>query len=107
MKTIVLATAFATLATSAFAGPAVVGYSEYAVEARTFEVQVGVQLPINDQFMFTPSLVGFGTSKNFAFSYANFNVTYNLNDNIDLYVDLDTDKNFNYAETTLGLAFSF
>jgi len=107
MKSIVLATAFAALATTAFAGPAVVGYSKYAVEAQTFELQVGVQLPMNDQFTFTPSLVGFGTSDTFAFDHAKFNITYNLNHNIHFYANLNTDENFKYAETTLGLAFRF
>jgi hypothetical protein len=126
MKTLLLSGAVALAFTSvAFAGgtvrpepnpayvdatPAVstafVGSLEYAIEADEFEATAGMEIGI-DRFTVTPTVIMNDTLGEFEFSSMELEVSYDLNENVDLYVMVETDEDFDYEETTLGVAFRF
>ena len=110
MKSVMItATALVAMATVATAAdrPTVVGYSEYAVEAQTFELGAGAEFIVADGLILTPTVVGFGTSDDFAFDHAEVKASYGLNENLDLYGKVKTDSDLKYSETVLGVAFQF
>jgi hypothetical protein len=125
MKTLLMATAMTFAGTMAFAGGAVtpqpnplyvdatpnvsttfVGSLEYAIEAETFEATAGMEFGI-DQWTITPVIVMNDEFGDFDFSSAELNVSYDASENVDLYITFETDADFDYAETTLGVAFRF
>ena len=110
MKNIMLATvALTAMVTMASAGdrPTIVGYSEYAVEAQSFEAGVGTELLIGNKLLVTPMVSGSGSGEDFAFDHAEVKAKSGLNENVDLYGKITTDSDLNYAETTIGVAFQF
>lgn len=110
MKSVMLAAA-ALVATISFAAaaerPVILGYTEYAVEAETFEVGVGTEFAVGEKVTVAPLAIGFGPDEDFAFDRLEVRVTYDLNDNVDLYTELKTDEDLNYDETLVGVAFRF
>lgn len=109
MKSVMIAAAaLVATATVAMADtPTFVGYSEYAVEAQTFELGAGAEFIIADGLILTPTLVGFGTSSDFDFNRAELKASYGLNENINLYGKVKTDADFKYDEAVVGVAFQF
>ncbi len=110
MKSVMIAaaaiTAMATMA-SAADRPTIVGYSEYAVEAETFELGAGAELIVADRLIVTPTVIGFGTTDDFNFDRLEVKASYGLNENVDLYGKIKTDDELNYAETVIGASFQF
>lgn len=108
MKTTLMATAAVfAMAGFAVAQPTVVGYGEYSVEAQTFETGIGAEFIVADSVLITPMIVGSGDVDAFDFDHAEVKASYGLNENIDLYGKVKSDADFNYAETTVGVAFQF
>ena len=110
MKSVMIAAAaLVATVTMASAGerPTILGYSEYAVEAETFEVGAGAEFIVADRLIVTPMVVGFGASDDFDFDRLEVKALYGVNDNVDLYGTIETDDELNYAETTVGVAFQF
>lgn len=110
MKSIMLATAAlamtATVATAADR-PTIVGYSEYAVEAETFELGTGAEFIVADRLIVTPTVIGFGTTDDFNFDRLEVKASYGLSENVDLYGKIKTDDELNYSETVIGASFQF
>lgn len=108
MKSVMIAAALIATATVATAEvPTFVGYSEYAVEAETFELGAGAEFIVADGLILTPTLIGFGTSKDFDFNRAELNASYGLNENVGLYGKLKTNADFEYDEAVIGASFQF
>lgn len=110
MKSVMIAAA-ALVAMTSFAAaaerPIILGYSEYAVEAETFELGAGAEFIVNDRLIVKTMVVGFGTDEDFQFDRLELNTSYGINENVDLYGKLETDEDLNYSETTLGVALQF
>jgi hypothetical protein len=110
MKTILMATA-AVVAMTTFASaadrPTIIGYTEYSVEAETYEVGLGTEFIVGDMLLISPKMVSFGTSEDFTFDHAEVKASYGVNGNVDVYAKVTTDADFNYAETTVGVSFQF
>ncbi len=110
MKSVMIAaaaiTAMATMA-SAADRPTFLAYSEYAIEAETFELGAGAEFIVADRVIVTPMLIGFGTNEDFAFDRAELKASYGVNENVDLYGKIATDSDLNYEEATVGVAFQF
>lgn len=109
MKSVMIATAaLVTMAGVAMAEtPSFVGYSEYAVEAKSFEVGAGAEVYLAKGFYLTPMVVGSGPSNDFTFDHAEVKATYILNENVNVYGKVKTDSDFNYDEAIVGVAFQF
>ncbi len=109
MKSVMIAAAaFATMATMASAeAPTFLGYSEYAIEAETFELGAGAEFIVADSLILTPMVIGFGTTEDFQFDRAELKASYGLNENVGLYGKIKTDSDLNYSETVLGASFQF
>lgn len=110
MKSVMIAAvAVLGMATVASAGERLplIGYSEYAVEAQTFELGVGTEFVVADKLVIAPAIVGFGPSDDFNFDRLEVKASYGLNDKVDLYGKVETDADLHYAETTVGVAFRF
>lgn len=110
MKTAIFATALAITSTAASAeglALAFAGNAEYAVEAETFETNLGAVIGVMPSLTFAPSVTFAGNSDNFEFTGVEVGATYNLTSNFDLYGVVEADKDFNHSETTIGVAFSF
>lgn len=109
MKTfaIVAATALALSATAATAGDlAFLGGLEYTTEAEVFEATAGVEYATNG-FTFTPLIVMNDAANDFDFVSAELTVGYDLGKNVNAYVTVESDADWNHAETTLGVALRF
>jgi len=111
MKKILIAAAVAVFATVGAASAqdyAIVGSSEWAIEAKTLETNVGVDFYVND-FTFTPSVDVDYTSatKNMAFTGVNFNVGYAVSDQSTVYLKVEADRDFKYEEAYVGVSFKF
>ena len=109
MKAILMTTtAFVAMAGVASAEtPTAVGYSEYAVEAKTFELGAGAEFIVADGLILTPTVVGFGEADAFEFDRLEVKASYGLNENVDLYGKIKTDADLNYDETVIGASFQF
>ena len=108
MKTTILA---ATLAlTTAGAASAqdytVFGTAEYAVEADTFEIGVGADIYVGD-FTFTPALYADRVADENDLNRAELTVAYQINGNWAAYATVETDRDWDYAETTFGTRVEF
>jgi opacity protein-like surface antigen len=110
MKSVMIAAAAlamtATVATAADR-PTIVGYSEYAAEAKTFELGTGAEFILGDAVILTPMLIGSGTSSDFDFTRVEVKASYGLNENVDLYTKVKTDADLNYDELVVGASFQF
>ena len=111
MKSVMIAAAAMVAMTTSFAAaaerPTILGYSEYAVEAETFELGAGAEFIVGNGLILTPMIVGFGPSEDFQFDRAELKASYGLNENVDLYGKIKTDEDLNYDETVLGVALQF
>jgi hypothetical protein len=110
MKTLVIAAATAaTLAAASAASAndlAFVGGLEYAAEAKVFEATAGVEYTYQS-FTFTPLLTLNDSTGSFDLNSVELTVGYTVNPNINVYATVSADRNFNYSEATLGVAFRF
>lgn len=79
---------------------------EYAAEAQTVETTLGVDFNLSN-FTITPSLIADDQSGDFEFSSAELEAAYSINSNVDAFVRLETDKDFNYDESVFGVALRF
>ncbi len=109
MKSVMIAvTALVAMTGMAMAEtPTFVGYSEYAVEANSFEIGAGAELYVLDGFYLTPMVIGNGDVDAFDFTRAEVKATYVVNENIDVYGKIKTDADFNYDDAVVGVAFRF
>jgi hypothetical protein len=113
MKKIMLA----TVAAFAFTGAAFAGadrpltfntYGEYAVEAKAFEFGVGADLNTHSDLSLGVMLVAVDSaSQNLDFDHIDVNVGYVISENGEVYGKVTFDDEFTYAETVVGVAFSF
>lgn len=109
MKTfaIAAATALALSATAVTAGDlAFLGGLEYTTEAEVFEATAGVEYATNG-FTFTPLVVFNDDADDLDFVNAELTVGYDVNEAVNAYVTVETDADWNHAETTLGVALRF
>ena len=84
-----------------------VGNSEYAFEAEAFETNFGVEY-VNGSFSVTPYLTITDTATtDMDFDGAAILVKYGVNTNVNLYGQVSADKDWEYSETIVGVAFSF
>lgn len=112
MKTAIFAAALALTATTASADVlgldfAIVGNAEYAVEAETIETNIGAQLALIPNLTITPLVTFAGTTDTFEFAGAEIGAAYAVNSNFDVYGVVEANKDFEYSEATVGVAFSF
>lgn len=109
MKSVMIAVAaLVTMAGAAMAEtPSFVGYSEYAVEANSFELGAGAEVYLADGFYLTPMVVGKGPADAFEFDHAEVKATYILNENVNVYGKVKSDADFKYDEAIVGVAFQF
>lgn len=109
MKKLVLAAtaAFALSATAVAASDyGVWSTAEYAIEAETFEVETGVDVSYNN-FTFTPAFTLGDVTGDFDFVSAEVTASYKVNSNFSAYATVETDSDFDYAETTVGVRVDF
>lgn len=109
MKNIIIAAATATLLTAAAAsanGLAVLGGVEYTVEAEVLEATAGVEYAVGDLTL-TPLLTLNDAAGDFEFVNAELTVGYTVSPVVGVYATVETDSDWDYAETTLGVAFRF
>lgn len=110
MNTFVTATVFALgLATT----PALAndlsfnGQVEYATEAEVFELEAGAEYALG-QFTFgATALFDDATDNDFDFTGTEFQATYGVTDNVDAYVRLELNEDFEDEEVVVGAAFRF
>jgi hypothetical protein len=113
MKKIMLA----TVAAFAFAGAAFAGadrpltfntYGEYAVEAEAFEFGVGADWNTDSALSLGVVAVAVDNAgQNFDFDHLDINVGYVVSENGEVYGKVTFDDELTYAETVVGVAFSF
>ena len=108
MKKVLFATTALFMGTAAaYAGElAYVGGIEYAVEAEVFEATAGVEYGVHN-FTFAPAITLNDAGGDFEFVSAEFTVGYDVNTNVNAYVTIESDADFDYAEATIGVAFRF
>jgi hypothetical protein len=82
------------------------GSAEYAVEADAFEVGVGADVVFND-WTITPALYADRVNDVNDVNRAELTVAYAVNDNWSAYVTVETDRELDYAETTIGTRLEF
>lgn len=135
MKNVLLATV-ATLLTAGTASAAdlgLFGSVEYAVESETTEVVAGVDTvvdtgiggiglafavtgnnaPVEYEYdceysqYYHSDMCSTGTSQDFEFAKASLTASYDVNENAAVYATVETDDEWVYAETTVGVALNF
>lgn len=104
----IAAVAALTLSTAAAnAGElAYLGGVEYAVEAEVFEATAGVEYAVGG-FTLTPVFTLNDAAGDFEFAEAELTVGYEVTTSMSVYTTVETDSDFNHAETTVGVAFRF
>ena len=103
----IAAAALVAMVTMASAQPTFLAYSEYAVEAETLELGAGAEFVVTDSVLVTPVVVGFGTQDTFDFDHAEFKVEYLVNENWTVFGRVETDADFDYADTFIGAELQF
>ena len=106
--TTILAAAFA-LGTAGVASAqdySVFGTAEYAVEADTFEIGVGADIYVG-AFTFTPAIYADRVADVNDLNRAELTVAYQINGNWAAYATVETDREWDYAETTFGTRVEF
>lgn len=108
MKTLVIAAAIATVfGFSASAGElAVLGGVEYAIEAETFEATAGVEYATG-ALTVTPVVTLDDAAGDVDFVSAEVTVDYAVTRSVSAYATVETDADWEYEETTVGLALKF
>ena len=86
---------------------ALIGETEYAIEAETFTLEGGAEYTIND-FTFS-GVAQFEDTKNADFDFAGVEVEagYALTESVTAYVRVEADDDLEYDETVVGAAFRF
>ena len=109
MKSVMIATvALAAMTGVAMAEtPSFVGYSEYSIEANSFELGAGAEVYVAKGFYLTPMIVGTGAADAFDFDHAEVKATYILNENLNVYGKVKTDADFKYSDAIVGVSFQF
>ena len=82
-------------------------YSEYGVETKTAEFGAAAAISLNDKLTVTPEVVATGDSSNFAFDHAAVTVNYAVATNLDVYGRIESDSDFAYDNTYVGVALRF
>lgn len=113
MKILSIATLAAMLSvTAAHAdGLSLIGDAEYQFEAERFETNLGLAYELNS-WTFTPMLTADYTDANgLDFAGAELTVSYAIlsgdSANLNAYLRVEADSDFEYSETAVGVAFSF
>jgi len=110
MKNLMIAAATAATLSAATAASAndlaFIGGIEYATKAEVFETTVGLEYAVN-RFTVTPLLTLNDSDGDFDLQAVELTVGYTVSRNVNLYVTVEGDRNFNHNETTLGVAFRF
>ena len=112
MKNVFLAVvaALGLTATAAAADEfAVIGGIEYAWEAETTETTVGVEYTpaFIPGLAVTPTLTMNDVGQDFDFASAELSVAYYVTNNVNVYATVETDNDWDYEETTIGVSFQF
>jgi hypothetical protein len=111
MKKIMLATVAAF--TFAFAGAASAegfgfgGYSEYAMEAETFEFGLNASYDVNALTFSAEAVLVKPNGDELDLDSVTLGVNYEANENANVYGKVAFDSDFDYEETTIGIAFNF
>lgn len=105
--TVLSVLSLATTPALAMDRPVATGYAEYNIEADTAEVGIGAEFKPLADLKVTPVIVGFGPTEDFKFDRAELHVDYAVNPKVTVYVEVDTDDELRYDETTLGAAVRF
>lgn len=111
MKNVILATAvtfgLATAASAEGLLPVpVMGSIEYATEAAVTSIDLGTEVSFGD-FSFAPTFNLSDASGEFDFDGLEFTAAFGVTNGVNLYAIVETDSEFDYAETTVGVAFKF
>jgi hypothetical protein len=109
MKNLIIAAITATTLTAGAASAEDLSFLagvEYAVEAEVLEATAGVEYSLG-QLTLTPMVTLNDVGGDFDFSSAELTVSYSLTEQGTVYVTVETDDDFEYSETTLGVAFKF
>lgn len=104
MKTILMAAAAVlALGTTAYAADMTfVGSTKYAVKADTLVGEVGLEYAF-DRFTFTPSLeFNYRDFSSKQINSLNLKAEYQLVDQVNVYADLEIDRDFEQQELTFG-----
>ena len=121
MNKLFIATAIAALtATAAMAdGLTYGGYTEYAVEAESFELGANLGYGFANGINTYVEVVGADqcstsghwhnrvTSCEFGFDHAELGLNYDMNDNTNIYGKVTLDSDLDYAETVIGVSLQF
>lgn len=83
-----------------------VGSTEYAIEAETFSVDVGVEYGVGN-FTFAPLLTMDDAGDNFDFTGAELEVGYAVSANVTVFGRIEADEDFDYDEAVVGASFKF
>lgn len=106
-KTLIAAAVAALITNSASAAD--VGYfasAEYTIEAEVFETVTGATFAMGKLTM-TPAITLNDDGQNFDFASAGFTLAYDVTSAATAYATVETDADFHYSETTVGVAFKF
>lgn len=108
MKRTTILGAFLALTTTAASAQDITffGETEYAVEADAFEAGVGADITM-DALTFTPAVYGDRVNDTTDFNRAQLTVSYAFTDSASAYVTVETDREWDYAETTFGARVEF
>ena len=110
MKNLVLAAAAALAFTAGAAsadGLGFGGYGEYAFEAEAFELGLNASYEINSLTLMTEAVFTKPNAVEFGFEEVTVGATFAVHGNVDLYGKVAFDEDFDYNETTVGVAFKF
>lgn len=106
MKTFVLATFIAAASSASAQEITPFASLEYAFEADAVEASVGADFNFG-QLTVTPQFTVDHVASVTDFQNAEITFDYAIRGNWNAYLTVETDRNFNYAETTIGTAVSF
>jgi len=113
MKTTILATAFALVATGAIAEETsmfhigAAGEVEYSVENENFAMEVGPTFTLGKIGVAPKLLTSVDTALDFSMVGVEIEGTYGLSNNLELFGEISTDKNLGYEDLKMGVRFSF
>lgn len=109
MKNIIFAAAAVFLtATSVYAdGFGFGGYGQYAIEAESFEMGLNANYQYNELTLYTEAVFARPSGESMDFDSMTFGVAYEVNQNLDIFAEVDVDDEFEYNETTIGLSVNF
>lgn len=86
---------------------AVVGQAEYSVESELFEVEAGPEFTLN-QLVISPVAKGeYFAGEDLVFAGVDVNVDFNFNENVSAFATVEFDKDIEYNDLTVGVAFRF